>query len=55
MLKFIEQNQVRWFDHIRKMKGSREVKRIWNAKTIPRRRKGRIRTTWRKVIEKRRN
>lgn len=46
VLHTIEKQQLKWLGHMYRMKDERQVKRVWQARTDQRRRKGRPRKTW---------
>nr|CAI5833244.1 unnamed protein product [Callosobruchus analis] len=46
VLKLIEQSQLRWFGHVNRLHEERQVKKVWQAHTVPKRGKGRSRLTW---------
>lgn len=50
VLKTIQRQQLRWFGHLCRMDEKRPVKRIWQAKTVGRRRRGRPKKTWENTI-----
>lgn len=52
VLTVIERNQLRWYGHLNRMGDNRQVKSVWEARTIPRRKRGRPGETWKQVIEK---
>lgn len=47
---FIEQRQLSWWGHLQRMGEHRQVKKVWEAKIIEKRKRGRPRRTWEKVI-----
>lgn len=44
--KYIEKSQLRWWGHMKRLNANRQVRKIWEAKTIGRKKKGRPRRTW---------
>lgn len=50
-LEFIEKRQLSWWGHLHRMDQRRPVKRIWEAKSQTRRRRGRPRLTWDGMID----
>lgn len=52
ILEFIEQRQLSWWGHMQRMSNNRQVKRIWEARTPTRRKRGRPRETWDGTIGK---
>lgn len=52
VLKRIEDCQLRWYGHLRRMNEERPVKKIWEAKRQERRNRGRPMTTWDASLEK---
>lgn len=48
----IEKRKLRWFGHIVRMRESRQVKNIWNARPQGKRRRGRPMQTWNESVEK---
>lgn len=50
--KWIENCQLRWYGHLKRMEDKRPVKRVWEAKSQKRKNRGRPKTTWNRNIEK---
>lgn len=46
MAEFIEERQLGWWGHLQRMEGTRQVKRVWEAKIVKKKRRGRPRKTW---------
>lgn len=49
-LEFIEQRQLSWWGHVQRMEEARPAKRIWEARIVKNRKRGRPRRTWDEVI-----
>lgn len=50
--KYIEKSQLRWWGHLKRLKGDRQVKQIWEAKYIGKKRRGRPRMKWDNEVAK---
>lgn len=46
----IEQSQIRWLGHIQRMGNERMVKRIYEAREVSKRKRGRPRNTWKEEV-----
>lgn len=44
--KTIEMAQLRWWGHLKRMNPERQVRKVWDAKAIGKRKKGRSSRTW---------
>lgn len=44
--KYVEDSQMRWWGHLKRLDEGRQVRRVWGAKRIGTRRRGRPRMTW---------
>ena len=49
-LKKIPKQQLKWFGHLKRMNDSRAVRKVWQASTTGKRKRGRPRKTWEKSI-----
>nr|CAH7716818.1 unnamed protein product [Callosobruchus chinensis] len=47
----IERNQLKWFGHMCRMDNSRQIRKVWECKTMPNRRRGRPTTSWNKAVQ----
>nr|CAH7739892.1 unnamed protein product [Callosobruchus chinensis] len=47
----LERNQLKWFGHMCRMDSDRQVRKVWDCKTLPRRGRGRPTTSWNQVVE----
>ncbi|KAF5275497.1 hypothetical protein FQR65_LT16630 [Abscondita terminalis] len=50
ILEHIEEKQLSWWGHLQRMKETRPVRKVWEAKLTNKRKRGRPRKTWEKVI-----
>lgn len=50
VLQFIEQRQLSWWGHIQRMSADRPVRQIYEARIQTKRRRGRPRQTWNKIV-----
>lgn len=47
---FTERKQLSWLGHLHRMDNNMQVKRVWQAKTLKKRRRGRLKETWDNVV-----
>jgi Reverse transcriptase (RNA-dependent DNA polymerase) len=50
LMQYIEQKQLSWWGHLQRMESTRQVKKIWEAKVNRKRRRGRPRKSWDKIV-----
>ena len=53
VLKSIERQQLRWLGHMFRMDDERQVKKIWQARTMQKRGRGRPKKSWNEVLAER--
>ena len=50
IMKSIERQQLKWFGHVVRMEETRQVKKVWQARTARKRNRGRPTRTWDSVV-----
>lgn len=48
----VEERQLGWWGHLQRLDNDRPVKKIWEARTLKKRRRGRPKETWNNIIAK---